>query len=81
MRPGTRPGQAATPDLPQDDAERKQALKLRESSGTLYFDNRTGHVVEMRMPLDMDIDINADGMQLKMGMDMKVTMKLQKGSK
>jgi hypothetical protein len=66
---------------PDPKAEGKFAMKLRESPGTLYFDNRSGHVVEMQMPLDMDIDINADGMQSKMRMDMKVTMKLRKGSK
>jgi hypothetical protein len=61
--------------------EAKLAMKLRESPGTLYFDNRAGHVAEMQMNLDMDFDIDADGMQLKMRMDMKVTMKLQTGSK
>jgi hypothetical protein len=61
--------------------EGKMAMKLRESPGTLLFDNRAGHVAEMQMDLDMDFDIDADGMQLKMRMDMKVTMKLQKGGK
>jgi len=61
--------------------EGKLAMKLRESAGTLYFDNRAGHVAEMQMDLHMDFDIDADGMQLKMRMDMKVTMKLQTGSK
>jgi hypothetical protein len=63
------------------NAEGKFAMKLRESPGTLYFDNRSGRVVEMQIPIDMDIDVNADGMQLKMRIDLKVTMKLQKGSK
>jgi hypothetical protein len=61
--------------------EGKMTMKLRESPGTLYFDNRAGHVTEMQMDMDMDFDIDADGMQLKMRMDMKVTMKLQKGGK
>jgi hypothetical protein len=61
--------------------EGKFSMKLRESPGTLYFDNRAGHVTEMQMDMDMDFDIDADGMQLKMRMDMKVTMKLQKGGK
>jgi hypothetical protein len=59
----------------------KLALKVRDTAGTLYFDNRAGHIAEMQMDMGMDLDVDADGMQGKVRMEMKGAMKLQKGSK
>jgi hypothetical protein len=66
---------------PDPNSEAKLALKVNESPGALYFDNRRGQVVEAQQDMNMDLDMEADGMQARMKIEMKLHMKLLKPGK
>lgn len=64
---------------PDMNAKFKVAIKKGDGKGTVYFDNKTGTVLEQNMEVNMQMEIEVGGMAITQNVVQNTTVRLKEG--